>query len=144
MDGLDRFFDTRFGDWAHGLGRLPVAVLLLAGAACTPTHEWHHPEYSDSQRRADLRLCDRKAYREAPIAFRHVSPAQPYARYRPSSDYLGPNCGYSCAGKRADSYNRQQQSLASGRTESYRLVDDQVSADCMRALGYSYRKLVRE
>lgn len=144
MDRVDRFFGMRFAERLHALEALPIAMLLLAATACAPTHQWQHPEYSDSQRRTDLRLCERKAYREAPIAYRHVPPAQPYARYRPPSDYLGPNCGYGCAGKRADSYNRQQQALASGGVESYRAIDHRATADCMRALGYSYRELARE
>lgn len=126
--------------------RLPILVMLAvpAATACTPGYQWIHPEYTDDQRSSDQRLCERKAEAQAPIAYRKVGPEQTYARHRPSSDYLGPNCGHSCANKRASSFNQDQRRRSTPRIESYRVVDDRVTADCMRALGYAYRRIEGE
>lgn len=143
MDKLNLSFGGQATALHHPLKLLPAAGLLLVMSACASGDHWVHPEYTASQRRTDYRLCNRRAEALAPTAYRTIPAATPFPRYRPSSEYIGPNCGQRCAEKRANSYNSSQRERATSRVEAYKVVDERVVDDCMRALGYTYRPPVR-
>ncbi len=108
-----------------------VALPLLLGG-CLPAYEWYRPGMGPAEARADLSECARAAEYES-YAYR---PAFVYRRN--PNHYLGPNCGYRCAQKRAnadEAYDRSRiQSEASSRAS-------QLTSFCMRSRGYALREI---
>lgn len=108
-----------------------VALPLLLGG-CLPAYEWYRPGAGPAEARSDLSECSQAAEYES-YAYR---PAFVYRRN--PNHYLGPNCGYRCAQKRAaadESYDRSRiQSEASSRAS-------QLTSFCMRSRGYGLREL---